>query len=421
MNSGSANQLRLALGLSKTCAWFAVSRTAQIAAGVWVTRRLDPGDFTLLAVIFALQGIVQQLSTLNLTSGLVRAQALEKQDVDVAWSYEQVRNLLVWIVLAAFAPLLAAGMGHPEATGGLRISAFGLLIGGFRNPRLVELRREGKFGRLAWIESSPLIAYAIFAVSFVAIRPDYNSLIFAGLASTVAGVIVSHIGLPVKLALNFDFQRLRPMLAFGLVLLLGSGLFAMREHGIVFVASASGLTGDLGFLNRGIAFSMALALQASGLFWKVAYPHYSTVHRQGGDVVREAKLASHWLLIIGLPVALLVGAFSEPIIDTVLGAQWNPVAALWQWLLPPGALFVAIAPLEAALQAMHRERIQVAVATVSTGLYLMVAWLLIPSQGIIAVGMAACVSTIFSLLVLRVVLAKCKAVFNKSRPSIYFL
>ena len=98
MRSGSSNQRRLAFGLGKTGAWFAISRVAQLASGVWVTRQLDPRDFTLLAVIFACQGLIQQISALNLTSELVRARSIKNEDLSVAWSYEFIRNLLIWII-----------------------------------------------------------------------------------------------------------------------------------------------------------------------------------------------------------------------------------------------------------------------------------------------------------------------------------
>jgi hypothetical protein len=54
MNSDPGNQRRLVARLTKTGAWFAVSRSTRIAAGVWITRRLHPQDFAQLAVIFAL-------------------------------------------------------------------------------------------------------------------------------------------------------------------------------------------------------------------------------------------------------------------------------------------------------------------------------------------------------------------------------
>jgi O-antigen/teichoic acid export membrane protein len=418
MSSSQSNQRRLALGLGKTGGWFAISRIAQVTAGVWITRLLNPEDFTLLAVIFAIQGFAQQISALNLSSELVRAPRIEKEDLEVAWSFEFVRNTIIWLVLAAAAPWFSAWMEHPEITSALRLSACGLLIGSFLNPRLVELRRQGMFGRLGWMDSAPLLAYALFAVLFVWIHPDYISLIYAGLASNLVGVVLSYQRLPWRPRFNFDCHRVLPMLSLGLMLLLGTGFFALREHGIVFIVSACGFGKDLGYLNRGIAFSMALAFQAVGLFWKVAYPHYASVHLQGGDVIRDASVANRWLLLAGLPAALLAGYFSESIIHLALGEKWLPVATLWSWLVLAGAMLVANAPLEATLQAVRREKIQMAIVGISTGLHLTLSWLLLPAHGITAVGMAACASTLLSSILLQVTLRSLRVGSAKHAPQL---
>lgn len=408
MSFATSNHRHLLSGLTKTGGWFVISRAVQLATGVWVTRQLDPKDFTVLAVVFAIQGFAQQATALNLGSELVRAREIDKADLDVAWSYEFIRNVILWSIISALAPWLAAWTKYPEVTGAIRLSACGMLIGSFRNPRLVELRRQRLFGRLGWLESAPMLAYAAFAVLFVGMKPDYYSLIYTGLASAFVGVIISYHRLPWRPALNFDFQRVRPMLTFGLVLLLASGFFALQENGIVFIVSARGFESDLGYLNRAIAFSMALAFQAVGVFWKVAYPHYAVVKLEGGDVVREAIVASRWLLLSCLPVALLVGSFSGTIINLVLGEKWSPVAPLWSWLLAAGALRLANAPLEACLQAIRRERIQTLIFAASTSLYLVMAWLLLPTHGITAVGMAACASTVLNTILLSVILRKSK-------------
>ncbi len=414
------NQRQLLGGLGKTGAWFAGARLVQILAGLWVTRILDPQDFAILAIIFAVQGFIQQLTALNFTSELVRSSSISQEDTDCAWSYEVIRNVFIWLLLITCAPMAAGWMGHPEASSGLRLSASGMLLACFRNPRLVELRRAGRFGRLGWIEAIPMVAYAMFSVWFVSFSPNYLSLIYAGLASSCCGVIATYGGLPWRPRFNFEFARIRPMLGFGMFLLLGTGLFALREHGIVFVASAAGHAHDLGYLNRGIAFSMALVLQAIGIFWRVAYPHYAAVHREGGNAPKDAVMAFRWLLILGLPTAVAIACFSEPIISLTFGEKWQPVAAVWGWLVISGSLMLANAPLEAALQAVRREKIQISISAISTFVSLGIAWILLPQYGLAGVGIAACVSNLLATILLGWALTRtsCRAAFAASEPQL---
>jgi O-antigen/teichoic acid export membrane protein len=248
-------------GIGVTGGWFAVSRVLQLASGLWITKQLAPGDFTLLATVFAIQGFAQQVTTINLSSHLVRAAKVEAADLTVAWSYEAIRNLLIFGLIFALAPYLAMWMGRPDATLPLKISAAGLLIGALRNPRLVELRRDGKFGLLGALDAIPAIAYALLAVGLVIAHKSYWSLIYAGLGAAVISIITTYIGLPWKPSLNFDTTRAGPMFKFGVVILAGTGFAALREHGMVFIISKSAFVADLGYYNRALAFSLALAMQ----------------------------------------------------------------------------------------------------------------------------------------------------------------
>ena len=401
MTPGMLRQRRLANGLGKTGAWFVASRLAQLASGVWITRQLDQQDFVFLAVIFAIQGFAQQLGSLNLSSELVRKNSISNPDLEVAWSYELVRNLIIWSALTGFSPVFAGWMGHPELGGTIRISALGFIITSFRNPRIIELRRKGEFGRLGWIDAFPLLVYALCAAWFVFLSPTFESLVLAGLVSASSGVLLTYWGLPWKPRLRFDFKRARPMIAFGMTLLVGTSLFAVREHGVVFLVSARGYGAELGYLNRATAFSMAFALQFVGIFWKVAYPHYSTVRLQGGDVARDANHASIFLIAFCLPLALLAALFSSHLIHFALGGKWANIAPLWSWFAVAGAFLLANAPMEAALQALRREKIQVAIVAVSTTLHFLISWALLPAHGISAIGIGAVISLMISSLLLH--------------------
>lgn len=248
-----------------------------------------------------------------------------------------------------------------------------------------------------------MMAYAIFSVLFVIWKESYYSLIYAGIASTFCGVVATYVRLPWRPQFNFEFARIKPMISFGLILLAGTGLFALREHGMIFIVSATKHADNLGYLNRGFAFSMALALQAMGIFWRVAYPHYARVHLNGGDASRDAVVAYRGLLALGLPAAILLACYSTPIINLLLGEKWQPVGQVWGWLVIAGALMLANAPLEAALQAVRHETLQITIAAFTTFLSITIAWFLLHVYGIAGAGMAACVGHLTASILLVIV------------------
>ncbi|MDB4577235.1 oligosaccharide flippase family protein [bacterium] len=390
-------------GLSKVGLWFVAARLLQLASGVYITRVLSAKEFTIIAIIYAVQGLVVKLTALNLASELVRSKTIESADIYVAWTYELVKNAFLWLLLFCAAPFIAQLMSEPNLAGDMQIATFGILISSFRNPRLIELRRDGKFGRLGMVDSLPMVVYGIAAAFYITLHPSYQSLIYAGLTAAVFGVLISYCFVPAIPRLNFSRERLKPLLSFGLVLLIGTFTLAMREHGIVFVVSGLGYVDSLGFLNRAMAFSTALSIQAIGIFWKVAYPHYSALRRDGTFEVSQVMLTSNCLAGIGLVCAGVAAFFSEDLIGFFLGQRWVVIADLWSFLLIAGAIFLSNAPFDAALLAMRKEKAQCLISLGSMLVFLITTALLLSRMGITAVGVAALVSGLSSAIALRVV------------------
>lgn len=379
-------------GIGVTGLWFFSSRIVQLLSGLWITRQLAPEDFTLLATVFAIQGFAQQITGINLSSHLVRAKRIDASDLQVAWSYEFIRNLLIFGVIFSFAPHLASWMERPEATLPLQISASGLLIGALRNPRIVELRRDGKFGLLGALDAIPAIAYAALAVGFVIFHKSYWSLIYAGLGSAVISIIVTYIGLPWKPAFNFDTSRAKPMFTFGIVILAVAGFMALREHGMVFLISKGGLSSDLGYYNRAIAFSLSLALQGVSVFWRVAYPHYSRMEIEGECSLRKASTIQKWILLAGIPLAGVAVLAGRPLIPLVLGEQWIPLIPIWSGYVIAGVFALANAPFEASLQARGSERLVLWMGATTTLTQMAISWYLMTLYGIAGVSFGAIVA-----------------------------
>lgn len=406
----SEHRKALASGLRMLGSWFVFSNVVRIASAVFVTRRLDPEDFVIMAVVLAIQGFATKLTAFNMLAELVRARELDRESLRVAWTYELVRNTALWGILVVFAPVFANWMDHPEVTGPLRVTSLTLLITGFTNPRIVELRRLGRFGMLGFIDASGSASYAFCSILFVCLKPDYWALVYAGLVGAAVPVILVYAVAPWRPGLSFSLRRARPMLAFGGVLLVETAFQALREHGMVFLLNANVNEIDLGYYNRAVAFSLALALAASSIFWRVAYPVYSQHELAGHSSLAEAARAQWWVLLATLPVTALLGIFRVPLISFVLDSKWAPMASLWAWFVLAGALALAGAPYEAAFQARRRERIGLLILAASTVLQLLLAWVLLPTYGVTSAGIAACLGGTFSILAYRIIGARLRAI-----------
>lgn len=388
-------------GLGKVGGWFAVTRLAQVAASVWVTRELSPGDFAVMTVIAAIQGTINQITSFNLGSELVRARTLMARSLTVSWTYELARSVLLCFLLLALAPVLAGWMGMPTAAAPLRLTAIALLPVGLRNPRLIELRREGRFGLLGWIECFPGLIYAVSSIVFVYLEPSFWALVWAGLASGIAAFAQSYSLLPWRPALDFHWPTARPMFAFGLILSFTSLLSSVRSHGIVFLLTALGFRNELGYYNRATAFSWALALQAISILWKVSYPLFSQQEIAGTSCFRQAGRVQLFLLVLSLPLAGMAIFLGPTLIPWILDSRWRPIIPLWCWLVLASVFAIANSPYEAGMQASRHERVGLWIYFAITVLQFGLAAILLPRLGLPAVGIACMVAMLASLFAFR--------------------
>ena len=397
-------------GLRKLGSWFVLSNIIRIASTVIVTRFLNPRDFALLAVVFAIQSFATKLTAFNMFSELVRAKELDGEDLRVAWTYELLRNTLLWLVLVIFAPVFATWMGRPEVVWPLRVTSSSILILGLMNPRIVELRRAGRFGMIGFMDGLNTGAYALCSVVLVWLKPDYWALVYAGLVGPLVSVVAMYVVAPWRPGLSFNLERAKPMFAFGVVLLAVTGLQALRENGMVFLLNSQVYEDDLGYYNRAVAFSFSLALAATSLFWRVAYPMYSQHEIAGHSSLLEASRTQRIILLVTLPVTAVVAIFSERLIGFAVEAKWTPMAPVWSWFVLAGALALANAPYEVAFQARRREKMSMVILALSTVVQLFIAWLLLPVYGVASAGMAAAASILLSIVAYRVIGAKLQPV-----------
>ena len=387
--------------MGKTGGITLVTRLLQVASGVWVTRQLAPSEFGVLAAVFAVQGLADRFTSLNLASSLVRAHKVTREELYVSWSYNLLRGVVLALIVCLLGPYIAAWMGKPTASHALQITSVSFILLALQNPRLLELRREGRFGTLGMVEAVGPVIYAMVSVLFVTVNKTFWALIYAGLVTSFIGSVATYFILPCRPKFSLEWNLAKPMFAFGLVLTGNSMLSALREHGMVFLLAAYGLSGMLGYYNRAIAFSWSLAFQFIVVFWKVAYPLFSRAEIRGENSFHLAARFQNIALITGLPLGIALVASGKWLVPFALGSQWTPMIPLWSLLVIASVLALAAAPYETAFQAAHRERAGLGIYAVLTFVQLTASALLIPALGLCGIGAGILGAQLLSCLIFR--------------------
>ena len=385
-------QLSLGSALGVTGAAFFMSRLIQLGSAVFLSRLLTPSDFGLLAIVTAIQTFSTQLTAVNLGSELVRCAKLESHDVDVAWTYEFLRNLILFVVIFVLADFLASLLKQPDAALALRVSSLSFIIASLRNPYLVQIRRDKLFVLLGVMDIIPAFILAITSVFLVVFLDSYMGVIYAMLASTLSLTCLSYFAFPAHPRFRFSLRRLRPMLQFGGKLFIATVIAGLESNFPVFLVSALSQPEEVGLLNRSYAFSLAIALSFSAMIWRVCYPHYAQLAISGPPPLAHALRGSFIIIGAGLIGVVPALVFASDIIVAVLGPQWSAMSDLWSLLLLASLCSIAASPLTSVLHATKNENAQIAVFCSGAALAIALTWLLYLALGLIGIGVAVLTS-----------------------------
>jgi O-antigen/teichoic acid export membrane protein len=365
---------RVARGFGWVLGSTVAGRLIQLAALAITTILLTPEDFGLLAVVTASTMLIERLTTFGLDGALVQSREVTPKMLNVAWSYQLARNLILGAGTFLAAPWLAALFREPAAEQMIRVAALAFPLSGARNIGLVELRRRLDFKRLGYVNLIPLLVHAPTAVALTLAWRNVWALVCASLAMVAAGLVVSYCFAPHRPRLDFHWATARPMFSFGLCLLGNTMLQTIREQGVVLVVARTMGSEALGYYNRALAFSFTLFVQAQEMFWRVMFPALSRIQT---DPIR---LRAVWRrLTLGALLAGVGGGACYIVaapwaVRWVLGEQWLPMVPLMQLFGLYAALAAITTPSEVLFQAMGRPGIGTRFQLVSTVIVAALLW-----------------------------------------------
>ena len=371
-------------------------RVIGLICSVYVTRALSPEIFTVIATAMAVYGITERLTSMNLLAHLVRTDQLRELSLQVAFSCEVARGVILTTIILIAGYLISIHSADPRSGNALMILSLSFLINGFRNPKLVKLRREGKFLRYGICEFSPALAFALFSVLFVWLKPDYASLMWTTVVANLMGIIVGYIIAPWKPLFKFDYQEALPMIRLGIILFVGGLTTFLRDQSpvwtLIFFTGAEG--DELGFFNRGAAFSWVLGIQLVTMQWRVLLPQFAALVNKAENALPLLRRLQATMFIVFLGVSTVVLFYGTNTLIWAIGAKWEPIGDLWLLLSLAAGIAIISAPAECYLQAARHEKITVRVYAVMLLIHFPLVVILYQEQGLIGIGVAYLVSQV---------------------------
>jgi PST family polysaccharide transporter len=230
-------------------------------------------------------------------------------------------GLAITLLLAAF--VVAPALGEHGRT--FRVIAIATSAIPFYAARAIPMalmERQLRFGRVAVVETADTLAFNGFALLAALAGLGAFSLSGAVAVGAISGMGAAWALQPFARRPSLNLSPVRPLIGFGVQVSLLQGVYLLRELGFVTLVAGVGGTSAAGFYAMAKRlFSFPIALTSA--VGRVSFPALSREPEK--RYARAAAAASYTAIAAGLPLALVAGAI-HPLINVVLGSEWQPTA-----------------------------------------------------------------------------------------------
>jgi PST family polysaccharide transporter len=307
------------------------SGAIQVIALAVLARLLHPAQFGVVAAVLVIVKPVQQI----LFNGVEQAAVLQSE-LD-----ERATTSLFWLSLAiaavgvavivGLAALLPIAPGPRAAAVGLSLIVLGPALG--LAPRVM-LRRDLAFGRLAVAEiAATVIGFGVVAIAAALAGFGALSLVLGYVGQTLLRALVSLALCPRAVrGWRLDWRAVRPTLAMAMAIT----RISLLE--IVHAQIAPGFVGaDLGAAALG-KFSQATSIVVmpgqliAMSMTRVASTPFRIARVDPVQLRASCRSLVETASAITLPICVAIAAAAGPLVQVLLGPQWNGVAQILPWL-----------------------------------------------------------------------------------------
>jgi O-antigen/teichoic acid export membrane protein len=308
-------------------------RSLGLISTLILARLLVPEDFGIVAMVAIALQFFETLADAGNKHYIIQKNEVTDQDLNTAWTMNLGIKIVMAVLIMFAAPWISTYFEMPELTAALSIAALAMPIGALRNPILMLMAREMNYRPVfvlsIWQKALSFTVVVIFAF----IHPSYWAIITGDLVAAcvmAAGSYLIHVYRPKltlqKMSLQWHFSKW--------LILRGVVGFTRSQIDSLIVGKLFG-TGQLGgyHLIRELATFPAVSVIIPG-----SEPLQAAIaerKNQPEELAYRIRLSLFMMIILLTPITVFMAAYSELIVNVVLGPQW----ADFEGLLRPFALF----------------------------------------------------------------------------------
>jgi PST family polysaccharide transporter len=398
-------------------------RLISLASIAVLARLLTPTHFGLVAFALVFIAYVEAIGDLGTGAALIRWPERWRDVAQVTFAINLAMGVVWFGLTVVSAPAIARFFGSAEGAPVLQALAWTFLIKGLGNTHDALLQRELRFQARAVPEVSLLVAKAAVAIPLAFAGFGAWSLVWGQLIGQAVWTVLLWVMVPWRPARALPrVDIVRHVFAYGRGIVAVNVLAAVVHHVDVVVIGRAFGAAALGLYQMADKLPDLAITLVSRSASKVLFPVFGRL-QAGADALREMYATSlRYLSLLTTPAAVALMLLAEPIVLTVLGAQWLPSVPILRALAAYAGIRALSASAGDVLKAVGRPGALAALAA-ARAVVLVPALIFASTMGPVAVAwMLAAVTTIGTVaniaFVCRVGAIPPSTIIEAIRPSV---
>jgi O-antigen/teichoic acid export membrane protein len=330
-------------GFAKVCSQ-GLNFALRVLSLMVLARLLDPKDFGLVGMVTAFTGILSLFRDFGLSSATVQRVDVTDDQIATLFWINCLVGAILWLVLAAVAPLVASFYREPRLLWVTIVLAMGFFLNAIGVQHSAMLQRQMRFTALASIDIISLVVSIAVGIGMALHGFKYWSLV----AMTISSTLVSSVSLWLTTGWIPGPPRrnvgIHAMMRFGGTITLNSLVVYIAYNLEKVLLGRFWGAETVGIYGRAYQLINIPTENLNSSVGEVAFSVLSRVQKDA-DRLRSYFLKGYSLVLaLTVPITVACALFGNDLIAVLLGPKWKEAVPIFRLLAPTILMFAMMNP-----------------------------------------------------------------------------
>lgn len=337
-----------------------------------LARILSPEDYGAIAIVLVFVGICDVIVTAGLCTPLIQKKEADAIDFSTIFWTSLVLAFLLFGVILAMAPIIAAFYNMPILSPVLRVLGIGIIISAVSSVQNAYVSRSLRFKTFFFANLIGLVLSGILGIWMAYHGYGIWALVGQHLSNLLFATMAVFLMVRWKPTFQFSWLRLRDMWGFGWKIFIAALINRLFQDIRTLLIGKVYTKQDLAFYNQGNTYPHMIVGNINTTINAVLFPAIAQIQDDKATVVsflrRSIKTGSFLLF----PVLLGFAATAEPFVQLVLTDKWLPSVPFIQVICLALLLSPISTPSQQAIKAIGRSDVTMKQEIIKKSVFLLI-------------------------------------------------